>query len=275
MKETKISVITACYNSAQTIADTMKSVLAQDCANVQHVIVDGGSTDETTDIIRSLEPLYDGRLLWTSERDNGIYYAMNKGIHLAEGNVVGFLNSDDFFTGSDILSTVAREIEGVAAVYGDVHFIEGNDRNRCVRYYSSRSFRPWQMRFGFMPAHPSFYCRKALFETLGYMDTSFRTAADFELLLRFIYINRIKTKYIARDFVTMRQGGTTTSGLGSHRRILSDHLAAYRMHGIRSDIFCELVKYLVKGSDLLFQKIGSRIGIPRIKPGCCLNHKAE
>lgn len=142
-----------------------------------------------------------------------------------------------------MLERVAREIEGVDAVYGDIHFVNPDDLTKCVRYYSSRSFRRWQMRLGFMPAHPSFYCRRHVYQSLGAFDLQFKVAADFEQLLRLIYVNRISTKYIPMDFVTMRTGGASTSGLQSHKAILRDHLRAYRKHGIGASVATEGLRY--------------------------------
>ena len=205
-----ISIITATFNSADTICNTIESVLNQGFHQIEHVIWDGGSCDNTIELIEQYRDNYDKhkiRLRVVSKPDRGLYDAMNKGIAMATGDVVGILNSDDFYTSDDVLERVAREIEGVDAVYGDIHFVNPDDLTKCVRYYSSRSFRRWQMRLGFMPAHPSFYCRRHVYQSLGAFDLQFKVAADFEQLLRLIYVNRISTKYIPMDFVTMRTGG--------------------------------------------------------------------
>ena len=185
----KVSIITATYNSGMTLRDTIESVLRQSYGQIEHVIVDGGSNDNTLDIIREFEPQYQGRLKWISEKDRGIYDAMNKGIALATGDVIGILNSDDFYTSDNVVEILARTLEetGSDAVYGDIHFVDDRDLCRCVRYYSSKGFRRWKMRLGWMPAHPSFYCRKAIYEKYGNFDTSYKIGADFENLLRFIF----------------------------------------------------------------------------------------
>lgn len=239
----KISVITATWNSGVTIGQTLESVLRQGYRDVEVIVIDGQSTDNTLDIVREYEGRFEGRLRWISEPDRGLYDAMNKGIAMATGDVVGILNSDDFYTSDDVLERVAREIDGVDAVYGDIHFVDPDDLTKCVRYYSSRSFRRWQMRLGFMPAHPSFYCRRHVYQSLGAFDLQFKVAADFEQLLRLIYVNRISTKYIPMDFVTMRTGGASTSGLQSHKAILRDHLRAYRKHGIGASVATEGLRY--------------------------------
>lgn len=251
-----ISIIIATWNSAGTIRDTLESLYSQRWKDVEVVVIDGQSTDNTLDIVKEYEARFDGRLKWISEPDRGLYDAMNKGLAMATGDVVGILNSDDFYTSDYVLERVAREIEGVDAVYGDIHFVSPDDLSKCVRYYSSRSFRPWQMRFGFMPAHPSFYCRRHVYQALGAFDLQFKVAADFEQLLRLIYTHRISTKYIPMDFVTMRTGGASTSGLQSHKSILRDHLRAYRKNGVRANIATESLRYAYRILQMAFYKFG-------------------
>ncbi|MFG6426966.1 MAG: glycosyltransferase [Muribaculaceae bacterium] len=250
----KISIVTATYNSGATLRDTLESVLSQNYADFEHIVVDGASKDNTMSIIKEYEPRYEGKLKWISEPDKGIYDAMNKGIRLATGDVVGILNSDDFYTSVSVLSKVAEEVTDVEAVYGDIHFVNDSDLTRCVRYYSSAGFSPWKMKMGFMPAHPSFYCRREVYLKYGLFDTSFRIAADFDQLLRLLYVNRISTKYIPMDFVTMRTGGASTSGLSSHKRIYTEHLKAYRKNGVRSNFFLEGIRYAWKVGEIVVDK---------------------
>lgn len=251
-----ISIITATYNSSRTLTDTLESVLRQSYTNIDYVIVDGGSKDNTLDIIRQYEPRFGGRMRWISEPDKGIYDAMNKGIRMATGDVVGLLNSDDFYTSDDVLENVAKTMSdpNVDAVYGDIHYVNDNDLTHCVRYYSSRVFRRGLMRMGFMPAHPSFYCRRAIYEKYGTFDTSLRIAADFENLLRLIFVNRIRTKYIPEDFVTMRTGGASSSGMVSHKRILKEHMIAYKQNGVYSNMLLEGLRYLYKIGEIIVSK---------------------
>lgn len=253
----KISIITATYNSGMTLRDAMESVLNQSYPDFEHIIVDGVSKDNTLDIIKDLEPKYGGKLKWISEPDKGLYDAMNKGIEMASGDIIGILNSDDFYTSVDVLKAVVDNISGVDAVYGDIHYVNGDDLKKSVRYYSSKDFRRWKMRMGFMPAHPSFYCRREVYQKYGSFDTSFRVAADFEQLLRLIYVNNIETKYLPVDFVTMRTGGASTSGLQSHKRILKDHMLAYKKNGIHSSYFLEGLRYLHKIGEISYQRIVS------------------
>lgn len=251
-----ISIITATYNSGDTLRDTLESVLSQTYEDYEHIIVDGGSIDNTLDIIREYEPRYKGRLKWSSAPDHGIYDAMNKGILQASGEVVGLLNSDDFYTSNDVLSTISDSYSGgVDAVYGDVCYVRPDDLKKVVRIYSSKSFRRWKMRLGFMPAHPSFYCRKSVYMRLGMFDDNFKIAADFEQLLRFIFVNQIKTKYIPKTFVTMRTGGASTSGLSSHKQIYRDHMKAYKINGVYSNCFLESLRYICK----IYERIKDKI----------------
>lgn len=259
----KISIVTATFNSGATVRDTLESVLRQSYADFEHLIIDGGSSDDTLDIVRSYEPQYGGRLRCTSERDRGIYDAMNKGIARATGDVVGILNSDDFYTSPGVLQQVADAMQdpAVDAVYGDIHYVSPDDLSRCTRYYSSAGFHRWKMRLGWMPAHPSFYCRRSVYERYGTFDISFKIGADFENLLRLIYVNRINTRYLPIDFVTMRSGGASTSGLRSHRQILSDHLRAYRKNGVSSNVMLESLRYADKVGEVLTFKLKNAVGL--------------
>lgn len=253
----KISIITATYNSGKTVGDTLKSVLAQTYHDYELLVVDGASKDNTLEVVKNMEPLFEGRMRYISEPDKGIYDAMNKGIRMASGDVIGILNSGDFYTSDDALACIAwtLEKEKVDAVYGDIHYVDDEDLKKCVRYYSSKPFRRWMMRLGFMPAHPSFYCRKEVYEKYGAFDAeNYRVAADFENLLRLIFVNKIKTHYINKDFVTMRTGGASSSGLESHKRIMRDHLKALKKNGVYSNIFLLGLRYLYKTGEILKSK---------------------
>lgn len=272
----KISIITATWNSASTVRDTFDSVLRQDYEDYEYVVVDGGSKDETLDIIREYEPRFGGRMKWVSEPDKGIYDAMNKGIARATGEVVGILNSDDFYTSFDVLTAIARRFEKypeIDAVYGDVKYVEWDDTTRMLRYYSSKRFRRWWMRMGFMPAHPSFYCRKSTYERFkldgreiegfkgnpdcAYFNTTYKIAADFENLLRMIFVGRIRTHYIWKLFVCMRQGGASSSGMASHKQINRDHMRAFRENGVYSNYLLISLRYVYKIVEVILGRIRS------------------
>ena len=202
----KISIITATYNSAATVRHTIESVLNQTYPDIEYIIIDGASKDDTLDIVNE----YSDRIATViSERDKGIYDAMNKGVAAATGDVIGILNSDDFFTDDRVIQRVvdAFDTQELDAVYGDIHYVNDDDLSKCVRYYSSKVFSRPLMRLGFMPAHPSFYVRRSCYEKYGSFKLNYKIGADFECLLRFIFVNRIRTKYLPFDFVTMRTGG--------------------------------------------------------------------
>ena len=245
----KISIITTAFNSAHTLRDTMESVLRQGYTDYEYIVVDGSSKDGTVDLIREYEPRFEGRMRWISEPDRGIYDAMNKGVAMATGDVVGLLNSDDFYASDDILETIAREfstLDKPDAIYGDVHYVDAVDTTKIVRYYSSRKFTRKRMLMGYMPAHPSFYVRRECYERYGTFDTSYRVAADFDNLLRLVYINRIRMRYVSKDFVAMRIGGASTSGINSHLHIIADHFASFKKNGLRPSYFCYFLRYVNK-----------------------------
>ena len=247
-----ISIITATYNSASTVRYTFDSILSQTYHNIDYIVVDGGSQDGTVDIIKEYEKRFDGRMRWISEKDNGIYDAMNKGIRMAKGGLIGILNSDDFFTSDDVLYTVAENLtEDLDAVYGDIHFVQPDNLNKCVRYYSSRNFRPWAVRFGYMPAHPSFYIRRCIYERYGLYSLEYKIAADFDMIVRLFCKYKIRAKYIEKDFVTMRTGGISTSKISHRILITREDARACRSNGIYSNfLFCS-IKYLTKVFEFL------------------------
>lgn len=260
----KISIITVTYNSARTLRHTIESVIMQSYSDFEYIIIDGASTDGTLDIIKEYVPKFNGKLKYISEKDNGLYDAMNKGLRLCTGDIVGILNSDDFYTTTTILQRINEEMQDPAidAIYGDVHYVEDCNLHKIVRYYSSKFFTPGMMRLGFIPAHPSFYCRRECYERTGYFNTSYKVAADFEILLRLIYINRIKTKYIATDFVTMRTGGASSSGIESYKSIMRDHRKALKAHNVYSNILILALRYIYKIFELVVGELLYRKPIP-------------
>jgi len=244
----KISIITAAYNSAKTLEDTLQSVLSQTYHDIEHIVVDGGSTDGTQDLIKRFEPLYGGRLRWISEKDNGIYDAMNKGLRMATGDVVGILNSDDYFTTPDVVAQVAETMadKTLDAVYGDIHFIRDGQPGKCIRYYSSKLFRPFCLRFGFMPAHPSFYCRREIFSKAGLYKTGYKIGSDYEMMVRLFMVHKIKARYIPYDFVTMRTGGASTRGMRSRMQLIKEDIRGCRENGIYTNALMISCKFAYK-----------------------------
>lgn len=251
----KISIITVTYNSAATLRDTMESILSQTYTDIEYLVVDGLSKDNTMDIVREYEPRFGGRMKWISEKDHGLYDAMNKGIRMSTGDIVGILNSDDFYTSNDILEKIVVGFDdNVDAVYGDLHYVHADNLQRCVRYYSSEIFKPSLMRMGFIPAHPTFYCRRKYFDKYGCYKADYKIAADFDLLLRFIYVNNIKTKYLPIDMVTMRIGGASTNGLKGRLGGMREHLRSLKENGIKSNWFILSLRYFYKISEYFVKK---------------------
>lgn len=214
----KISVITVVYNGAATIERCMQSVFSQDNVDLEYIIIDGDSTDGTLEIINK----YPGRVsCLVSEPDAGIYDAMNKGIALATGDVVGILNADDVFASADVLKQVAAAFSNshAEAIYGDLQYI--NAAGKITRHWVSNHFHPNLFKWGWMPAHPTFYVRRILFHQYGDYKPAYGTAADYELMLRFLYTHRISADYLHKVMVQMNTGG-----ISNHR--LSNRLAASR-----------------------------------------------
>jgi len=250
----KISLITVTFNSERYLDGTFDSVLAQTFTDIDYIVVDGSSTDGTVGIIEKYEPFFGGRMRWVSEPDSGMYDALNKGIRMASGEIVGILNSDDFFHRTDILEKVNETFESdssVRAVYGDVKFVNPKDISRTVRYYSSGSWRPWQLRFGFMPAHPSFYTYRSNFESFGYYKLDYSISADFELVTRHLVTNSVPYKYLPLDFVTMRTGGKSTRGLKSFWILSREDARGCRENGIWSCTALMLLRGFSKVLELL------------------------
>lgn len=211
----KVSIITVCFNSAATIRDAIDSVLAQSYADIEYIVVDGASTDETVSILREYVGKIDKII---SEPDDGIYDAMNKGISIATGEIVGILNSDDFFESTNTIQHVVngfRSRSDVDMVLGDVIFVEPNDLVTVKRFYSSRKFKPWKLRFGWMPPHPGTFVRRAAYERCGQYSLNYKISSDYEMFVRWFIVNNLTFLRIDRVLVRMRHGGVSTAGLGN------------------------------------------------------------
>jgi len=210
----KITVITAVYNNKETITDALESVLSQSYKNVEHIVIDGGSTDGTIEAVRAFGDKIEK---FVSEPDEGIYDALNKGIALATGDVVGFLNSDDVYANDRVLEKIARAFqhEDADSVYGDLNYVKRDDISKVVRHWKSRGFTRHKLLMGWMPPHPTFYVKRKIYEQYGGFDTSFRIAADYDSILRFLGLHNISTTYIPEVLVQMRLGGVSNRDLRS------------------------------------------------------------
>ena len=239
-----------------TLRDTIQSVLSQSFPDIEYILVDGLSQDRTIKIVKEYEPLFQNRLKWVSEKDSGLYDAMNKGIRMATGDIIGIINSDDFYFRNDVITKIVEAFNdnNVQAIYGDVRFVNPNNLDRTVRYYSSKRFVPSLFRFGFMPAHPTFFTYRKYFDQLGYYKTNYKIAADYELLLRFLYVHRLKSKYLPLDFMKMRTGGASTASIKSNILLNKEIVRACKENGIWTCYPLLLLKYLVKIFEFIFLK---------------------
>ena len=282
----KISLITACYNSAATIRTAIESVLSQKGVDVEYIVVDGGSKDGTADIIKEYaDKTLNSRLLttnftfrWLSESDKGMYDAINKGIKMATGDIIGILNADDVLATDDTLARIAAAFQPskqtthhsptpslldsstIDCVYADIRFVrEGESvealrKAKSVRYCSAAKWRPWMFRFAAMVPHPSFYVRRECFERIGGYSLDYRICADFELELRYLYLAKLKTAYLPECVVVMRMGGASTAGWRSNVEINREDLRALRAHGIWSCLPLIYLKYLFKIWGFVFKR---------------------
>ncbi|SFS19736.1 glycosyltransferase family 2 protein [Yoonia litorea] len=226
-----ISVVTAVFNRALTIEDTLNSVGSQDYSHVEHLVQDGGSSDGTLDIISEVSGL---RTHLVSEPDNGIYDAINRGLKRATGDIVGLLHSDDTFARRDVLSHVAAAFSDpmVDCVYGDLQYVSENDPTRVVRHWKAGFYDRNNIRSGWMPPHPTFYIRRSLLEKFGSYDTSFQIAADYDAMLRWLWIHNLKPAYIPIVMVRMRTGGESNRSLGRIIKKSREDYFALRRNGV-------------------------------------------
>ncbi|MBS6991300.1 MAG: glycosyltransferase [Alistipes sp.] len=229
----KISIITATFNSGATLRDTIQTVLTQTYREIEYIIIDGNSRDNTLEIVREFEPYFDGRMKWISEPDNGIYDAMNKGIRMATGDIIGILNSDDFYNDENVLADIVNAFgcKKTDCVYGNLVFVDSAKPDKIVRRWTGSQHTPGAFLKGWHPAHPTFYARRTCFEQYGDFDLSFEISADFELMLRFIEKNGCSNYYINRCFVKMRQGGASTGSIKNIIKGNKNILRAFRKNG--------------------------------------------
>lgn len=243
----KISIITVCFNSASTIRDTLDSVLGQTYADIEHIIVDGKSTDGTVDIIRQYESRYQGKLRWISEPDGGIYDAMNKGIFLAAGDIIGFLNADDYYQDNGVTRDIGQAFSAhpeIDAIHGNLSYI--NTNRQIVRTWMGTEYVSGAFQRGWNPAHPTFYCKRSCFDSYGAFDPSIGSAADFELMLRFIERYHICTLHLNRSMVFMRIGGSSTASIKAVLRNTAENQQAFHQNNLRCPWYYPMWRLLVK-----------------------------
>ncbi len=227
-----ISIITATFNAGETVGDCLASVQGQQGVSVEHIVIDGGSTDTTLDIVRNSGHV--ARLV--SEPDDGIYDAMNKGISLATGKVVGILNADDFYTSDQVLAGVVRAFadDAAQACYGDLQYVDYSDTDKVVRHWHSGEFNgPAQFYRGWMPPHPTFFVRRKVYGKYGLFNLELGSAADYEIMLRFLVKHRLRTAYIPQVLVKMRTGGVSNASVGNRLAANRMDRKAWTVNGLR------------------------------------------
>lgn len=241
----KITLITATYNSADTLGDTLESVAAQGYPDLEYLIVDGASTDGTRAVAAAYPELITD---FRSEPDEGLYDAMNKGIRRATGEIVGILNSDDFYARPDVLAMVAEAFRQreVDAVYGDLQYVDRKNTERVVRHWRAGAFRRRNFLYGWMPPHPTFFVRRTCYERFGAFDLDFRSAADYELMLRLLYKHGCSAHYLPEVLVKMRTGGQSNASWRHRLHANREDRRAWRVNGLRPYFFTTWLKPLRK-----------------------------
>ena len=250
----KISIITVSYNSEEHIASCIKTVLNQTYPNIEYIIIDGASKDNTVAIIKSFN---DARIHLLSEPDKGIYDAMNKGIALATGDIIGILNSDDEYATNNVLELVADTFikNNTDSVYGDLVYVKPDDTNRILRYWSAGAYKKGSFKYGWMPPHPSFFIKKSIYNSLGLFNLNLKSASDYELMLRFIHINNISIRYIAQVLVKMRAGGNSNANAKARVNAWKEDSMAWQINQLKLPFYTLLLKKLRKLPQYIFKSV--------------------
>ena len=241
----KVSIVTVTYNSGKYLEDCIKSVIKQSYPDIEHIIVDGKSTDNTLGIIKKYES---NIAKWISETDRGIYDAINKGIVMATGDIVGLINSDDILVDEDVIECIVKAFKenNVDAVYGDLEYVSASDTDKIMRIWKGRPFKRERFRYGWMPAHPTFYIKKPLVEKYGYYENHYFTAADYEFMARYLYKNRVSAFYLPKLIVKMRMGGQSNQTIYKRLRANRRDYLAMKKNNIPFAFFVSILKPLIK-----------------------------
>ena len=241
----KVSIITVCYNSAKTLEQTIESVLAQDYPQIEYIVIDGNSQDGTQEIIQKYQSSIAKTL---SEPDRGMYDAMNKGIAMATGDVIGILNSDDVYMNNHVVSDLMAKMQEAQAdvVFADLILVDERHLERILRYYDSGQFDPSRFRYGWMPAHPTVFVKKRIYDEVGLFKTDYQIAADYEMLIRILAVKKAPYAYLPKPVVRMRSGGASTSGLSRNWILNTEIVRACKENGIYSNMVMLLLKIPAK-----------------------------
>ena len=241
----KVSIITVCYNAKSTIEFALQSVLNQHYKDIEYIVIDGASSDMTLSIIKK----YEGKIAKiVSEKDNGMYYALNKGIELATGDVVGLLHADDFYASNKIISRIVTEFQSknIDAVYGDLQYVFKEDINKVFRNWNSNPYNPSLFLKGWMPPHPTFFVKRECYKDFGKFNTTFSISADYELMLRFLYKHNIKATYIPEVIVKMRVGGVSNISIQNRIKANMEDRRAWKINGLKPNVLTLFLKPLSK-----------------------------
>jgi len=241
----KITVITVCYNAAETIEETLNSINSQDYKELEHIVVDGMSTDGTLEILQSRSDQI-SKLI--TETDEGIYDAMNKGLAVATGHLIGFLNADDIYADNSVLSDIANAVQSqnTDSVYGDLQYVSSETPEKVIRNWKAGSYKRKRFKNGWMPPHPTFYASRRLFDEFGMFNTDFKISADYELMLRFLYKNEARSYHIARVLVKMKVGGASNQSIKNRVLANSEDRKAWKVNGLKPMPHTTVVKPLRK-----------------------------
>jgi glycosyltransferase len=217
----KVTIITASYNSEDTILDTLISVKKQDYSDVEHIIIDGKSSDKTISIINEFES---DNIKIFSEKDSGIYDALNKGINKATGDIIGFLHSDDVFYDTSCISLLVQKMNETTsdAIYGDLLYVSAENTDKIIRYWKSKKYTLNSIKIGWMPPHPTLFVKRKIYDQLGLFDTTYKISGDYELMIRFLYRHKINATYINHIITKMRVGGASNSLLNIALKVRED-----------------------------------------------------
>lgn len=249
----KVSIITPTYNSERTLRNTINSVIRQDYPEIEHIIIDGGSTDGTLEIIQEYETHI---TRYISEPDKGIYDAMNKGISMATGDIIGILNSDDLFESSDVIRTIAETLENnstLDGIHADLYYVDPHNTNHIIRYWHTKPYPRNGFLTGWHPAHPTFYVRRSCYERYGRFRLDMPLSADFELMLRFIQCRGINVRHINKVLVRMCVGGASSKNIMSILHGIRQCRRAFRVNGMKSPLLYPLYRLVPKLGQYIYR----------------------